>query len=334
MKIWFPLVAVDTGSDVYTIRLANSLKRQGIDTEISYFSKYFELNPGLLAGQSPPTGTDIIHSNSWTAFAFKRRDIPLVATVHLPVMDPSYEPYKSFAQKIYHNLLIKRFEQLSLAAADKVVAVSDFVNRSIRNTYNGVEPVTIHNFVDTDQFFPATDKHRVKDDIFRLLFVGNLTKRKGCDLLDPIMEKLGSQYNLKATTGLRKHRFSLSQKNIIAAGKLEGKKLVEAYQNADALLFPTRLEGFGYSALEAMACGIPVIASDNSSIPEVVADGKTGLLCPTNDVDSFYRASKFLHSHPEKCHEYGLAGRERVLSHFSPEQITQQYIALYNDLLS
>jgi starch synthase len=333
MKIWFPLVAVNTGSDVYTVRLANSLQRMGIDTEITYFSKFFEFNPGLLKNVSPPPGTDIIHSNSWTAFPFKRRGTPLVATVHLPLMDPSYDPYKSLAQKAYHHLLVKRFEQRSLLAADKVVSVSNFVRESINRVYSGIKSTTIYNFVDTDYFIPAADEQNKNKNNFRLLFVGNLTTRKGSDLLDPIMRRLGDRYTLMATTGLRKNRYSLSQNNIVPAGRLEGRALIQAYQNADALLFPTRLEGFGYSALEAMSCGLPVIASDNSSIPEVVVNGETGLLCPTDDVDSFCDACEFLYKHPDKRRQFGRAGRELAISRFSPEVITRQYIALYNELL-
>lgn len=333
MKIWFPLIKVDTGSDVYTMRLADSLRQHGIDTEVTCFPRYYELQPGLLKTRPPPRGTDIIHGNSWTGYAFKRRGIPLVTTVHLPVMDPAYDSYKSFAQKTYHLLLIRGFERHSLSAADGVVAVSDYVNKYIENTYTGISPGTIHNFVDTDFFSPAPARKAADRKKFRLLYVGNLSKRKGSDLLRPIMEKLGERFILTATTGLRKKGISLSGENITTTGRLEGKSLVQAYHDADALLFPTRLEGFGYSALEAMACGLPVIASNNSSIPEIVEHQKTGLLCPTDDIDAFCRACEYLYSHPQTACEYGRAGRETALTRFTRETITHRYISFYDELL-
>ncbi|MFN3594090.1 MAG: glycosyltransferase [Thiobacillaceae bacterium] len=69
---------------------------------------------------------------------------------------------------------------------------------------------------------------------------------------------------------------------------------VEAYRQADALLFPSRIEGLPLTVIEAMACGLPVIAAKSASLPEVVAHGATGLLCPVDDVGAYVSAPRTL----------------------------------------
>jgi glycosyltransferase involved in cell wall biosynthesis len=109
-------------------------------------------------------------------------------------------------------------------------------------------------------------------------------------------------------------------------------ELIKAYQQSDALLFPSRLEGFGYVALEAMACGKPVIAGANSALPEVVENGVTGLLCPTDDVHAFADACRRLAGDPEMVREYGEAARRRAEEVFSEDIIVPQYIRLYEQI--
>jgi glycosyltransferase involved in cell wall biosynthesis len=86
--------------------------------------------------------------------------------------------------------------------------------------------------------------------------------------------------------------------------------------------------------LEAMACGKPVIATDATSIPEVVANGITGILCPIDDVDAFVSACQKLAGDRELCRRFGKAGRKRAEEVFSEEVIVSQYIDLYNEMLN
>ena len=98
-------------------------------------------------------------------------------------------------------------------------------------------------------------------------------------------------------------------------------------------MFPSRFEGFGYVALEAMACGKPVVATNSTSIPEVVDNGTTGILCPTDDIESFVAACRKLAADRGLCGRMGEAGRKRAVEEFSEEVIVSQYIDLYRSLL-
>ena len=330
MKIWFPTIRAGSGVDVYVSRLAAALRKNGISAEISWFDRRFEFLPSLLQNKQPPAGTDIIHANSWSAFAFKRKNIPLVVTEHHCVLDPALQTHKNRYQCIYHENIIKYFEQASFKKAQKVIAVSKYTANSLQRTFGLSDIEVIYNWVDTGKFVPAST-HKNNNERFRLLFVGNQSIRKGWDTIVRIMQALGDDFLLAATTGLGERSRTGTSTNIIPLGRLSDDDLVKAYQDCDALLFPSRYEGFGYAALEAMSCGKPVIASDNSALPEVVADGITGILCPPNDSNCFIAACRKLRD--DQSLRLGENARSRVLNEFSEEYLVQKYIATYEKLL-
>jgi len=330
MNVWLPAIRAGSGADVYTERLASALADRGVNTTITWFNRYFEFAPGLLKNVKPPANTDIIHVNSWNGFAFSRPGQRLVVTVHLCVHDPLLSRYKSLLQRIYHEHLIRRFESSGFKLADRVTAVSSYTSTIVHNIFNIEAPTPVHNGIDTS-LFKATEQ-KVKNERFTLLFVGNTTRRKGFDLLKPIMEKLGNDFICKYTSGLRKssHTAASNMQNI---GILDQKGLVKAYHECDALLFPSRLEGFGYSVCEAMACGKPVIASDNSSLSEIIRHGETGLLCKTDAIDEFCDAARLLASAPDLVEKMGAVARAHVMKNFTREKMAEEYIRLYEKIL-
>jgi glycosyltransferase involved in cell wall biosynthesis len=161
-----------------------------------------------------------------------------------------------------------------------------------------------------------------------LLFVGNLTKRKGADLLPAIMRKLGTDYVLYYTAGLRTQSTFTEPNMVKWIGESEN-DLVNLYNESDIFLFPSRLEGFGYAVGEAMACGKPIVCTDASSLTELVLDEQGGLLCRLNDVDDFVDKVRFLGARPELRQAMGEFNRKRIMSAFSISQMGTDYAALY-----
>lgn len=333
MKIWLPAIRGGSGTDVFTRRLAEALRRRGIASDVTWFSSHFQLAPFLLRHVSPPPGTTLIHANSWNAFAFKRTGIPLVVTEHLNVLDHRYRPYKGRLQHIYHEFLVRRFAAASFREASEITAVSHFTASGLKRSL-GVDKVhVIPNWSDTRTFLPADDPPRVPARPFRLLFVGNLSKRKGADLLVAIMRQLGGEFELRFTSGLQGFRRIPRVENMVPLGRLNGDgELLQAYRACDAFLFPSRFEGLPLAPLEAMACGKPVIAADTSSLPELIENGVSGILCPADDIDAFVMACRKLAAEPESCRQYGRAARSRTETVFSEDAIVPQYIALYRRL--
>ena len=331
MHIWLPTIKAVTGADVYSERLSAGLTGKNRPVTMTWFNRYYELCPILLRYVRPPKNTYIITANSWYGYGFKRKGIKLVITVYHCVHDAAYAPFRSMLQKIYHDSFVYVNEYASLKAADKVVAISNYTAASVKKIFKGYEPAVIYPGIDTGFFRPG-QKIRNKDK-FRLLFVGTPSRRKGFDLLAPIMQQLGEGFSL-AYTGHAQPGLYPGADNMHSLGKLSKEALLLAYQACDALLFPTRFEGFGYAVCEAMACGKPVIASDNSSLPELVRQNETGIHCKTDDVAAFVTAARLLAANPDLGSRMGEAGRQRVLQNFTQEQMTDNYIRLYEEVLS
>ena len=111
-----------------------------------------------------------------------------------------------------------------------------------------------------------------------------------------------------------------------------GRRGLEEYRQADVLLFPSRLEGFGYAVAEAMACGVPVVASNTSSLPELVDDGETGRLCVPEDPGSFVQAVRELAGDPQRRVSMGVAARARAVERFSLRRMASEYQGLLDSI--
>ena len=335
MKIWLPAIQGRSGADVFTLRLCEALRREGCDAEISWFPNFYELFPFLLRGVAPPLGTAIVHANSWNAFAFKRKSIPLVVTEQLGVLDPAAQPHKSELQFIYHQAVIRQFVKASFRLASAATAVSDYTALGLQRSLRIKSAKVIYNSVNTETFAPAPERESIRSGPFRLLFVGNPIRRKGADLFAPIMRGLGANFELYFTAGRRQLSPRDVAANMFPLGRITNDlDLVKLYQRSDALLFPSRFEGLPIAVLEAMACAKPVIAANTSSLAEIIDHGLNGVLCPSDDIDAFVAACRRLADERQICNRYGRAARDCVESRFSEDVVVPQYIDLYQRLLS
>ena len=103
---------------------------------------------------------------------------------------------------------------------------------------------------------------------------------------------------------------------------------------ADLFLLPSEMESFGLSALEAMACEVPVIASNTGGIPEVVVDGETGFLHPVGDTAAMAASAVELLLDENRLKSFGRAGRRRAIDEFSIDDIVGRYRALYERVIA
>ena len=109
-------------------------------------------------------------------------------------------------------------------------------------------------------------------------------------------------------------------------------ELIAAYRSCRLLLFPTRLEGFGYVVAEAMACRKPVVATDCSSIPELIDHMKGGVLCPIDNVGAFADGIRLILANPQLARDMGVYNREKAERVFSIDRMVKQYIDVYRTL--
>jgi glycosyltransferase involved in cell wall biosynthesis len=116
--------------------------------------------------------------------------------------------------------------------------------------------------------------------------------------------------------------------------RVDHSELAEWYRRADIFVFPSLWqEPFGMPPTEAMAAGLPVVATRSGALPEIVVDGETGLLVERGDVDGLAQALLELLRNPAKRSRMGAAGRSRVLEHFNWSHHTDNWLDVYRNLL-
>ena len=189
--------------------------------------------------------------------------------------------------------------------------------------------------------FGATGEHKPRQEA-NLVYVGLLETRKGVDDLLPIFARVNieiptAQLTIVGTgpreTELRRlcRGLGLSDR-VDFRSSLGDEELAGILGNCNVFLFPSRLEGFGLAAAEAMACGRPVVAYDNATNREVIGDA--GVLVPEGDLHEFSASVINLILNPSLASEFGDRGRRRVVGRFSWQSAAHHYIELANELMT
>ena len=331
--VWMPAIRCGTGTDVFTTTLACELRRRGLRCEVTWLPHRAEYAPWSVRVPPAPAWANVVHINSWLHSRFVPRDLPCVVTVHLPLHRPGDKRDMGSLQRLYHLAWIRRLERINLRRADVATAVSHDTAAAVASTGVVSRVHVIHNGVDlSGPLRPAP--RSVPNRPFRLLFVGSLSRRKGVDLLPPIMKRLGNGFELLYTAPARGRPPPLPPncRAVPRAGKPEA--LAALYRSADALLFPSRREGAPLAVLEAMACGLPVLASRASSLPEIVEHGVCGFLCLPEDPASFAHAAEQLASSPDLWREMRHAARDVIERRFGLQQAIDAYLSIYELALS
>ncbi|MBC8331907.1 MAG: glycosyltransferase family 4 protein [Anaerolineae bacterium] len=247
---------------------------------------------------------------------------------------PGFRPY-DFAR--YHRLAAPLIRMI-WRRAQMIVANSAGLAELARAFEPRVSMQIIPNGVDLTFYTPTTREWNPP----RLLFVGRLVYQKGLDLLFKALAELRShpwELCLVGDGPQRPRLESFAEKYQITArvrfaNWLDGPALLEEYHQSNLFVFPSRHEGMPNAVLEAMACGLPVIASRIAGNEELVVNGETGLLIPPEDVDALQQALTQLLSDADLCQRMGAAGRQRVEEHYAWNQIAAQYLELIGSLSS
>jgi N-acetyl-alpha-D-glucosaminyl L-malate synthase BshA len=119
---------------------------------------------------------------------------------------------------------------------------------------------------------------------------------------------------------------------VIFVGKMLS--FVEMLQSSDVFLMPSESESFGLAALEALSCGVPVVASDVGGIPEVVPDGEVGFLAPVGDVAAMAERVLRILADPDLHARLSRAARDRALGHYGLQPAIDRYEAHYEKVLA
>ncbi|MDG3012507.1 glycogen synthase [Rhodococcus sp. D2-41] len=305
-------------------------------------------------------GVDIVHSQTWYSgmaghLSALMYGVPHVLTAH------SLEPRRPWkADQLGGGYRISSWsEREAMEHADAVIAVSSGMRSDVLETYPAIDPGRVHvipNGVDTDVFRPGPrlggpsvlDELGVDPDRPIVAFVGRITRQKGLWHLlaaahrfapsvqlvlcavEPDTPQLGAQIEA-----------AVARLHVVRSGvhwirdMLPSEDIREILAAATVLVCPSVYEPQGIVNLEAMACGTAVVASDVGGIPEVVADGRTGILVHYNASDPEAFESGLAHAvnalvlEPDRARRLGDAGRAHAIAHFSWSRIARRTLDIY-----
>jgi len=279
---------------------------------------------------------DIIHLHSTFAGAILR-PLLLAASRRFRI-NPGivYSPH-GFAFQITgssrRQKVVARVERRLAALTAKIIVLSDaeyaeciewgFPSDRLVRIYNGTRP-------EPAGIQPAEwDDRRIK-----VLFVGRFDRQKGLDVLLEAARLAPNQICVRcAGTSVVGGGGAVSLPgNVEALGWLDETQVAAQFAAADVVAIPSRWEGFGLAAIEAMRAGVPVVASRVGGLPEVIENGVTGRLVPPDDPAALLAA--LIGDDEAVRARMGAAGRQRFFARFTAERSAAQVGQIYCDLLA
>ena len=299
-------------------------------------------------------GAGLVHSHTWYAnlagfLAARLYRIPHVVTTH------SLEPLRPWkAEQLGGGYALSSWcERTAVESASAVIAVSDGMRQDVLAAYPAVPASrvrVIRNGIDTVEYAPdpATDvleRFGVDPQRPSVVFVGRVTRQKGLPVLlraaaglDPSAQLVicagqADTPELEAEVGELARELRASRAGVIwISGMLAKREVIQLLTHATVFACPSLYEPLGIVNLEAMACGTAVVGSRVGGIPEVVADGETGLLVPPADPGALADAMNELVENQGTAAEMGWRGRARAEDEFGWAAIATQTAALYAEL--
>jgi len=307
-----------SGVEVFTINIYKNLKKLHPDTKVvkpksknRYLHHLWEhfILPFLAKDY------DILYSPANIAPFWTFKKTKLVVTLH----DVAYLSYPKTVSKFFYYyyrfvmpLILKKASKvvtISKTSRDEIIKYYPFAKEKIVVIYNGI----------LDSFFEKQDVSKKN----LILYVGSLNERKNYSAVIKAFRMLPKEYGYQlAMVGNFSQNFAIKlknkniledvkdDKNIIFYSDLELNQLKKLYLEAKVFIYPSFYEGFGLPPLEAMASGTAVIASNSSSIPEVVGDA--GMLISPEREEELLAAMRYLDSNTKARENFGHLGVERA----------------------
>lgn len=327
-------VLVTNRCEVFSPRYLKAPGNSFLSWTRTQWSRLVEKMVAQFAASCP---VSVIHAHtgsvsSWAAIrAARRHKIPCVVTYHGSEV---------------HNVLAHRLKGWKLCrdsfqTADLNLPVSRQLERILRSC---VQPrgkcETVLLGVDRQRFFPA-DEFPARQQV---IFVGSIQPSKGCfDLLQAWARLLMQCPSARLvmigedrTNGLffrQVRSLNLSQ-SVSLTGPLPGTQVAEMMRESQIFCLPSHNEGTPVSVMEAVACGLPVVATRVGGIPDIVVHGTTGLLVDKGDVQGLVNALGSLLCDPSRCIGMGKEAYAFACSHLDIQKTADRLVDLYREMIN
>lgn len=288
-------------------------------------------------------GLDILHAHYavphataiWMGREMLGRRIPLVTTLHGTDITIMAEEAN-----------LREINAFSVKKSDAVTAVSESLKQQALEVIDIAPKLSrIYNFIDESECVrlegsEIREKLGIKDHEKIVVHTSNFRPVKRVNDIIRIFKGISDEVDSKLILigegpDLCSARSQVSQcgldNRVIFLGNQS--EVMELLSLGDLFLLPSEKESFGLAALEAMACGTPVVASDAGGLPEVISHGVTGYTCAVGAIPCMVERSLEILTNRDIQNTMGLAGQVRAREEFGAEKIVPQYIGLYEKLL-
>ncbi len=321
-----------------------------------YYRDYAARIVGDMRGQ----GFDIVHGFQFTQFTslIKKSDRRAKTVLHM---------HCEWLSGLDPTMIRRRLQDVDL-----ILGCSDYITESIRRSHPEVRErcATVYNGADVERFVgPGAERPATGSDGGRIIVVGRVSPEKGIHVLlealdrvldrfpqtkltvvgpvgnvpvdffrpmfaDPKLSALEPLFGGKYEEFLRQRTSARTAGRTVFKGMVPHADLAGLYQSADLLAFPSVChESFGMPLVEAMACGLPVVATRGGGVPESIVDGEMGILVERGDAAALAQGIIRLLGDDELRARMGQAGRRRAVERFSWETVAENLLASYERVL-
>lgn len=274
---------------------------------------------------------DIIHVHStWAGlfvrlpYLFRKRKAKIIYQSHgwAFLMDTSN----------YKKYIYALIEKILSMPTDKIINISNYEqNQAIKYGLNKNKMLMVYNGVE-DKLNKSNLNLNWDDDKINLLFVGRLDRQKGLDLFLDVYEKMNlkNMHLYVIGTSVLDNNLPKNTEYVTYLGWVDSKDIDEYYQACDAVIMPSRWEGFGLVAIEAMRNSKPIIASNAGALPELIQNNINGYIFSLENKfslrDILFKINK------EKLKIIGLTNRNLFLKKFTNKQFVINILDLYKNV--
>ena len=346
------VVTVFSRGDYWKAQIADL----GVEVKSLECSKFSDIFSGVsrlrreLKGDMP----DVIHTHLWTAnvigrIAGRLSGVPVISSIH----NPEYEPEASTGMSSKKLFAARQIDKWTARfGCTRMIAVSNYVRESAhqRIGFRLDKIDVVYNPIDTAEPDPNFDKRSLlaeiglPTDAGLILSVGRVAPQKGLiyaiRAMKIVAEKMPNVHlvHIGATDNsdyLKAVQTEIEQSGISRNVHMIGERrnVADFLQAADIFVFPSLFEGLGIALAEAMAAGLPCVASDIRPLDEFVTSGENGVLVPPQNAQAIAEAVIDLLSSPEKSKRMGAAARETALAMFRPEPAAKRLTEIYRQVV-